>query len=349
MAVNSQFCRVSPHFTNPKLGCEILYTICPKDKFWLQLSYLLRFIAIRRLLRNRNFIFILPIILGLAVGQGAVWTKPLLMPALAVSMTLSTTNITNRDLASIKSTPRLIPIALLLNYAILGGIMLLMARWLIADGDILRGFMVIIAMPPSISVVPFSYILGGNLVFSLLGTTGLYLVALGLTPAIAMLLLGADLLKPTELLIMLVQLIVIPLGISRLLLLKGLAQSIDKWRDTAINWCFFIIIYTIVGLNQQIFLEQPDVLLRVVIIAAVSIFAIGHATQYIARKLHADHPTSISWMLMSTRKNTGLASLVAIAFLNERAAFPIAVYAIGEILSFIWWGFYFKKRGQVNL
>jgi len=259
-------------------------------------------------------------------------------------MTLSTISITNRDLASIKNTPRLIPIALLLNYVVLGGVMLLLARWLIVDGDILRGFLVIIAMPPAISVVPFSHILGGNIVFSLLGTTGLYLVALGLTPVITMLLLGTDLLKPTELLLMLVQLIVIPLGISRMLLFKGLAQSIDKWRDTAINWCFFIIIYTMVGLNQQIFFEQPDVLLRVVIIAAVSTFAIGHATQYIARKLHTDHPTSISCMLMSTRKNTGLASLVSIAFLSERAAFPAAVYAIVEISSFIWWGLYFKKQ-----
>ena len=123
----------------------------------------------------------LSIVLGLAAGQGAVWTKPLLLPVLAVAMTLSTISITNRDIASIKNTPRLIPMALLLNYVVLGGIMLLMARWLIVDPDIRLGFLVIAAMPPGISVVPFSYMLGGNTVFALLGTTGLDLVALGLT------------------------------------------------------------------------------------------------------------------------------------------------------------------------
>jgi len=291
----------------------------------------------------------LSIVLGLAIGQGAVWTKPLLLPVLAVAMTLSTISITNRDLASIKSTPRLIPISLLLNYVVLGGIILLMARGLIDDSDIWLGLLVITAMPPAISVVPFSYMLGGNMAFALIGTTGLYLAALGLTPAIMMLLLGADFLNPVELMLILVQLIVIPLVISRILLSKGLAQSIDRWRDTAVNWCIFIVNFTIIGLNRQILFGQPDVLLKVVIIAAAVTFGIGHATNYIAGKLHIDWPTRISWMVMSTRKNSGLASIIAIAFLSERATFPAAIFAIFEILSIMWWGFYLKRRGQVNL
>ena len=149
--------------------------------------------------------------------------------------------------------------------------------------------------------------------------------------------------------ILLVQLIVIPLAISRILLFKGLAQSIDKWRDTAINWCIFIVTFTIIGLNRGVFLGQLDVLLKVIIIAAAVTFGIGHATNYIAGKLHTDDPTSISWMIMSTRKNSGMASVVAIVFLSERAAFPAAVCAIFEVLSIIWWGFYFKRRGQANL
>ncbi len=264
-------------------------------------------------------------------------------------MTLSTIGITNRDLASIKSTHRLIPISLLLNYVVLGGIILLMARGLIDDSDVLLGLLVITAMPPAISVVPFSYILGGNMVFALIGTTGLYLAALGLTPLIMMLLLGADFLNPIELLLLLVQLIVIPLAISRILLFKGLAQSIDKWRDTAVNWCVFIVNFTIIGLNRQMLFGQLDILLKVVIIAAAVTFGIGHATNYIARKLHIDWSTRISWMVMSTRKNSCLASVVAIAFLSERAAFPAAIFAIFEVLSIMWWGFYFKRRGQVNL
>lgn len=116
--------------------------------------------------------------LALTVGQGAVRIKPGLLPALAVAMTLSTVSITNRDLASIKSTPRPILISLLLNYVIMGAIMLLMARWLINDSEIWAGFVTLAAMPPAISVTPYSYMLGGNTVSSLMGTTGLYLAVI---------------------------------------------------------------------------------------------------------------------------------------------------------------------------
>lgn len=301
---------------------------------------------VSRLFKNRNFIFVLAIVLALAVGQGAVWIEPLLLPALAVAMTLSTVSITNRDLASLKTTPRPILISLLLNYVVMGGIMLLMARWLINDSEIWAGFVTVAAMPPAISVTPFSYMLGADTVFPLIGTTGLYLAALGLTPGIMMLLLGADFVNPARLLLILVQLIVIPLAVSRALLSAGLAQSVIKWRDTAINWIFFITIYIIIGLNRQVFFGQPDILLKVVIISFVVSFAVGHAIDFIARKLHIDRPSSISWMLMGTKKNTGLASVIALTFIGERAAFPAAILAVFGVLTIMWWGFYFKKQAK---
>lgn len=222
--------------------------------------------------------------------------------------------------------------------------MLLMARWLIDDQEIWVGFVTLAAMPPAIGVMPFSYILGGNMVFSLIGTTGLYLAALGLTPGIMILLLGTDFINPVRLLLILAQLIVIPLGVSRVILFTGLDKSIAKWQDTAVKWCFFITIYIIVGLNHQVFFEQPDLLLRVVIIAITVTFVSGHAIYFIASKLGMDHPTRISWMAMGTKKNAGLASGIVIALIAERAAFPAGVLAIFEVLTLLWWGIYFRKR-----
>jgi BASS family bile acid:Na+ symporter len=264
-------------------------------------------------------------------------------------MTLSTVSITNRDLASIKSSPRPILISLLLNYVVMGGIMLLMARWLINDSEIWAGFVTLAAMPPAITVTPFSYMLGGDPVFPLFGTTGLYLAALGLTPGMMVLLLGADFVNPARLLLILVQLIVIPLAVSRLLLSRGLAQSVFKWRDTAINWIFFITIYIIIGLNRQVFFEQPSILFGVIIITIVLTFGLGHAINLIARRLNIDRSTRISWMLMGTKKNISLASVIALTFLGEKAAFPAAIIAVFDISTIIWWGFYFKETGQVNL
>lgn len=298
----------------------------------------------KRLLQNQNFIFTLALVLGLTVGQGARWVEPLLLPVLAVAMTLSTISITNRDLTSIKSTPRPMLISLLLNYLAMGGAMILLARWLIDDNEIWAGFVTLAAMPPAIGVMPFTYILRGNLFFSLIGTTGLYLVALGLTPGIMILVLGTDLLNPMRLLLILVQLIIVPLLISRLILLTGLDKSIAKWQDTAVKWCFLITIYIIVGLNHQVFFTQPNILLKVVIIATAVTFVLGHAVYFIASRLKMDHPTSISWMVMSTKKNAGLASGIVIALIGQRAAFPAGIFAMFDVLTLLWWGFYFKKK-----
>ena len=78
---------------------------------------------VSKLFRNRNFILVLSIVIGLAVGEkGAVLTRPVVLPVLALIMTLSTTSITSREFASIKTTPGRIFVALLLNYIVMGGI-----------------------------------------------------------------------------------------------------------------------------------------------------------------------------------------------------------------------------------
>jgi len=222
--------------------------------------------------------------------------------------------------------------------------MLLMARWLINDNQIWAGFVTLAAMPPAISATPFSYMLGGDTVFPLFGTTGLYLVALGLTPAIMVLLLSADFVNPARLLLILVQLVVIPLAISRVLLSRGVAQNVIKWRDPALNWIFFITIYIIIGLNRQVFLEQPEALFGVIIIAIALTFGLGHAIDFAARRLNIGQSTRISWIVMGTRKNTGLASVIALAFLGERATIPAAVLAMFAVLFIVWVGFYFKRE-----
>jgi len=277
------------------------------------------------------------------VGQGASYLEPLLLPVLGVAMTFSTMSIANRNLISLKTMPRPVLISLLLNYVAMGGVMLLMARWLIGDAEIWAGFVVLAAIPPAVGVMPFSYILKGNLTFSLLGLTGLYLVALGLTPGLTVLLLGADLIDPARLLIILVELIVIPLVVSRVLLFTGLSQRIIGWQDTAVKWCFFVTIYIIIGLNRQVFFGQPDVLLKVFIICAVASFVLGHTVYFVARQLKMDQATGISWMVMSTKKNAGLASAVAITLIGERAAFPAGVLVVFDVLTVVWWTFYFRK------
>jgi len=299
---------------------------------------------ISTLLRNRNFIFLLAIAVGLAVGEGvAVWTQPVVMPALALVMTLSTATVTSRDLASLKTMPRTILNSLLLNYVVMGGLTILLATWLINDSELWAGLVIVAAVPPAVAVVPFSYMLGGNTVFSLTGLIATYLAALVLTPAIMVLFLDVGFFNPIKLLSILGQLIVIPLVVSRILLFTGLTRNINKWRGTVVNWSFFVVVFTIIGLNRQVFFGNFDVLLKITIIAIAISFILGYAIELIAKVLHVDQATNVSLILMGTKKNYGLASVIALTLLSERAAIPGTICLVFAILHTVWLSFHFKK------
>jgi len=305
--------------------------------------------GIIRILRNRNFILVLSIVLGLAVGEWlATWTQPLVLPAMMLVMTLSTASITSRDFISLKAMPGRILIALLLNYAVMGGILLLMGRWLINDSELWTGFVLIAAVPPPVAVVPWSYILGGDTFFSLMAMMGAYLVALVLTPAIMILFLGVDFFNPTELVFTLLQLIVIPLVASRILLFTGLTKRIERWRGTVVNWSFFVILSTIIGLNRAAFFGQFDVLLKIAIIAIATTFVLGYAIELIARAFHTNQATSISLILMGTMKNYGLAGVIALTLFSGRASIPGSICIVFAILRTLWLGFHFKKPTRVR-
>lgn len=299
---------------------------------------------ISTLLRNRNFIFLLAIAVGFAVGEGvAVWTQPVVIPALALVMTLSTATVTSRDLASLKTMPRTILNSLLLNYVVMGGLTILLATWLINDSELWAGLVIVAAVPPAVAVVPFSYMLGGNTVFSLTGLIATYLAALVLTPVIMVLFLDVGFFNPIELLSILGQLIVIPLVVSRILLFTGLTRNINKWRGTVVNWSFFVVVFTIVGLNRQVFFGNFDVLLKITIIAIAISFILGYAIELIAKVLHVDQATNVSLILMGTKKNYGLASVIALTLLSERAAIPGTICLVFAILHTVWLSFHFKK------
>jgi BASS family bile acid:Na+ symporter len=298
-----------------------------------------------KLLTNRNFILVLSIVLGLAIGRVAIWTQPLVLPVIALIMTLSTASIASGDLISLKTMPSRILISLLLNYLILGGIILLMARWLINDNELWVGFVIIAAVPPAVALVPFSFVLGGDTTFSLMGMIGTYLAALVLTPVVMMLFLGVDFFNPARLVVMLLQLIVIPLIASRILLFTGLTQRIERWRGTIVNWSFFVVLFTIIGLNRDVFFGQFEVLLRMAIIAVTITFVLGYAIELIANALHINQATNISLILIGTMKNYGLASAIALTLFSERASIPGSICIVFAVLRMVWLLFHFRKPG----
>jgi len=292
--------------------------------------------------RNRDFILISAVVLGLGVGQGASWTEPLVLPALAVIMTLSTMGVRTEMLRSPREVWRPALAGVLLNYVVLGGVLLGMSFLLVREPALQDGFVLLVAVPPAIAVIPFTDILKGNTAFALLATVACYVGALIITPLIALLYWGTGFLEPRSLVLVIVELIAAPLLLSRILLWTSLAPRLESIKGAVTNWGFFIVTYTIVGMNRELFLQEPLSLAPVAIIAFSSTFLLGWLIGRSGRAAGIDRPTLVSLVLLGTLKNYGIAGGLALALFGKVTAIPAAVSSVFMIVYIIWLDF--QKR-----
>jgi BASS family bile acid:Na+ symporter len=292
--------------------------------------------SLNKLLRSRNAILTLALLIGLVWGKGARWTESVTLPALAVVMTLSTIGLSGSVFRSYRSllAPAMIGIAM--NYLVLGIVLLALNAVLIHDEALRMGFILIAAVPPAVAVIPFTFFLRGDETLSLIGTTGAYLGALIIMPVSALLFLGPGFVDPTRLAVIMLELILLPVIVSRLLLRIGVASRLDSIRGAMTNWSFFLLTYTIVGLNRDLILGQPLSLLPVVIIASASTFLLGWGIEKVGGLLQIPQKILTSLVLLGTLKNYGLAGGLALALFSKKTSVPATVSAVFMIIYIIW-------------
>jgi BASS family bile acid:Na+ symporter len=288
------------------------------------------------LFRNRNFLLISGIILGLSLGEGAHYMEHLIIPVLALLMTLATMEVPGSIFLSPRSLWRSSLAGLVMNYGVLGGFILALNMLLIQDQALWVGFVILMAVPPAVAVIPFTYLLNGNSAFSLIATVGCYLGALIIMPLLTLGLLGADLVDGGKLLTIVIELVLLPLIFSQALRKMGWAHRIDPLRGAITNWSFFLVTYTIVGLNQVVFLHRPLTLAPVAIIALGSTFFLGWVIQRLGSFFRIDPQTLTSMTLLGTCKNTGLGAGLALTLFSEKTAVPSTVTTIFMISYFVW-------------
>jgi bile acid:Na+ symporter, BASS family len=298
--------------------------------------------TLKMLLRNRNVIFLLAMAAGLLLPQIVPLTRHLVLPALALAMTLSTMEIESTVFRHPRSLIFPALLGVIMNYIVLGNIIIGMAALMIRDETIWIGFILLAAVPPAIAVIPFSIFLRGNGLLSLLGTVGAYLGALAIMPLIAFGLLSSMPFDPIKLFLILLELIVLPLAVSRLLISRALKERINPYRGTITNWSFFFVLYTMVGLNREGILGQAPTLLPIVTIAVASTFILGFLIDWVLSLFHIPQETRTSLVLLGTMKNQGMAGGLALTLFSQEAALPAAVSTMVMIGYFIWLDF--KKR-----
>lgn len=284
------------------------------------------------LLTNRNFIFLLALALGVLLPQAASLAKPLTLPALTLVLTLSTMAISNRILRSPLELflPAIAGIAM--SYLLLGNFIIALSAAFIRDDNLWKGFVLMAAVPPAIAVIPFSVTLKGDTRYALFGTVGAYLGGLLLLPLIVVGLIGTRVIDPLDLVIIVLQLVALPLLLSRFLIWKGWNRTLEPLKGTITNWLFSLVLYTSTGLNQDILLRLPSALLPVALIAFASTFLLGFLIQSVGRSFRVGNDILTSLVLLGTLKNYGIASGLALTFLSRESVLPATMGTIFMIL-----------------
>jgi bile acid:Na+ symporter, BASS family len=296
----------------------------------------------KRFLRNRHVIFLLAMAASLLVPQAATLTRHLVLPALALAMALSTMEIASNIFRRPRSLLFPALLGIIMCYFILGNLIIGLAALIINDEMIWTGFVLLASVPPAIAVIPFSVFLHGDAPLSLIGTAGAYLGALIIMPLIALGLLGTAELDPFKLLMIILELIVLPLLVSRWLIQKGIREKIEPYRGTITNWSFFVVIYTLIALNRNLIFSQTMLLLPILSISIVTMFILGFLIDWVTNLLHIPKETRTSLVLLGTLKNQGLAGGLALTLFSQEAALPSAISTMVMIIYVIWLDF--KKR-----
>ncbi|MCJ7774491.1 MAG: hypothetical protein MUP22_15310 [Desulfobacterales bacterium] len=295
------------------------------------------------MLRNRNFILLLAAMFGLLLPQGSRWTANLTLPALAVIMSLSTMGVSGNVFRSPRSLIVPAILGILMSYVVLAGFILGIGAIIIHEENIWKGIIILAVVPPAVAIIPFTEYLNGNSTYSLIGTTAGYLGALIIMPLIVFKFLGSSSFDLARVPMITALLIIVPLVISRILLWKRIAEKIEPIKGTITNWSFFVVFYSIVGLNQDIFVGQPLRLVPVAAIAIASTFFLGLVIDLVGRLFRIDSKITTSLVLLGTLKNYGLAGGLALALFGKQTALPATVSTIFMFIYIVWLGFKVRR------
>ncbi|MCJ2531280.1 MAG: hypothetical protein LN413_03040 [Candidatus Thermoplasmatota archaeon] len=276
---------------------------------------------IPRILQSPSALMVAAMAAGFLVGFTFEGMDLAAMAALAALMTFSLAEVPLRGFGA---SLRTVPLAFALSFGLLPALLIVAA--LLTSPLLWEGWVILIAVPPAVSIIPFTAILRGNVRASVASNALIYLVSLAVTPLLALLLLGVGV-DSLRLVLTVLVLILLPLGLSRLV--RKAAPSPGGVRLLR-NFSFAPLTFFIGAANRQALLESPGLALEA-LLASILVVAVAAGIVWVAsQKLSAD--LRITLVLFSGYKNAGLAATIALALLTPTAVLAPTMMILVNIL-----------------
>jgi bile acid:Na+ symporter, BASS family len=224
-----------------------------------------------------------------------------------------------------------------MNYLILGNFIIWSSIFLIRDESLWVGMVLIAAVPPAVSIMPLSkLLLRTEPKDTFAGLAGAYLGAIVIAPLIGIGFLKYIPLNYFGIILLFLELIVLPLLISRLAVDKDWDKIFAPYKEIINDWCLFIIFYALAANSRYLIFRRPLDLVFIAIIAVASTFLLGYIIEKICIFYRIPKEKIISLLLLGTLKNYVLAGGIALAVFNKQAAPPAIVFIFVMLIYEIW-------------
>ncbi len=288
-------------------------------------------------------LFLLAGLTGIILPQGADIGTTLILPALTIILTITLLRMPRGFFR--KPGPLLSPAIWgnIMNYIILANFIIWSSIFLIRDENLWVGMVLIAAVPPAVSIMPLAKLFRSQLNTSFAGLAGAYVGAILIAPLIGIGFLKDIPLNYSGIILLVVELIVLPLALSRIAVDKDWDKIFEPYKEIINDWSFFIVFYALAANSRYLIFRRPLDLVFIAVIALASTFLLGLVIEKICVFYRIPKDKIISLLLLGTLKNNVLAGGIALVVFNKQAAFPAIVFIFVMFIYEIWLKYKFKK------
>ena len=300
---------------------------------------------IKFLFSRSHILFLLAILIGILLPQAAEIASILTLPALTVILTITLLRFPR---GFFRRPGPLLSGAIwgnVMNYLVLGNLIIMASIFLIREEGFWIGMVLIAAAPPATTIIPLGNILRIDKQSMFSGMAGAYLGAALIIPLIGLGLLKFIPLNHLGLILLIAELVLLPLLLSRLAVDKDWDKLIENYEGHITDWSFFIIFYALVASTRYLVIHRPLDIVLMFVIAAISTFLLGFIINLVGNYYGATKAKISSLVFLGTMKNYGLAGAIALNVFNKQAALPALVFSVVMFIYTVWLKF---RMGNVN-
>jgi len=255
-------------------------------------------VALREIVLNNSLMMSIGFVLGLVLGGFPILNSEMITLALVILMSISLCGMGFKGL-KLKEHLFTTLLALLLTFGLATGFTVMLA--FLFEDPIRSGLIFEAVVPSAVCVIPFSFILRGNVENSLISSAVIYILSIGITPLLLVALLGMD------------------------VNLVSLITSVMVMIFLPVSFC-------VVGANRDFFFNDPILVGILLLASAARIFIQGALVYLLAIKSRLDRKQGVNMVLFTTYKNTGMAAAMAATLVGTEAALPAAISTPIEII-----------------